>query len=380
MKNHRKKSFVSSVILLTLLTAAPALSAEPVSALLKKSRSLISNNKFDRAHTLLLKAKQQEPQNADIDLARARLYNWLQDYDKASNIINEMPLDKQNISESLALKGYIAYNQSQFKEAVSFFKSALAKAPNDVETTRALNRAKKALHAPKQKRWQINFGNQVSEFARQGRPNWSETSLRLTHFAADREWSLFSAVHTYNRNNNNDTMIHFGGSYRFTKDTAGYAWTAITPEADYRPEWSLAAGGQTVLDKSIMPVSALLDTKFELYTLTNSITFKPGLRIDPADGWGLSSHFITVMTKDGYPLYGWDARIDGIAFDTVRFFAGFANAPEYEEGSTVGTKTIFGGFGFDVNSDLGLQLSYARDDREQSYIRHVYYVGTSYRF
>lgn len=368
------------LIYLQTLAISPSLAADNTIDTMRQSLQLGAARKFEQAHRLLDKTIKQEPNNYDLQLAKARLLNWEQEQTKALKIINALPEKIKNSADALFLKGSIAYAQSNPTKAEDLLIRAQNLSPQDTDISTALVRVRRALKVPKAKKWQLDLGHETSEFTRRDRPNWQETSLRLTYFGDDKDWSLFSAVHGYTRFRNTDAMFYTGGHYKFSKRTSAYAWTAITPEPYFRPKWSLAIGTQSLISDLYVPIYASLDTKFELYTRTNSTTIKPGFRIEPVDGWAAGIKFVTVQTKDSHPLYGWETRLDGTAFDTVRFFTGLSNAPEYDDGSTVDTRSFFSGLGFDVNNDLSLRLSYTRDKREQSYIRHVYYVGSSYRF
>ena len=97
-------------------------------------------------------------------------------------------------------------------------------------------------------------------------------------------------------------------------------------------------------------------------------------------GWSIAARVIALDPEDSERLYGKDFRLDGTLTDTFRFYAGYADVPETVAAVTVDTQTWFGGVTLDMTPEATLRLGYARDDRENSYIRQVVSASVSYRF
>ena len=79
-------------------------------------------------------------------------------------------------------------------------------------------------------------------------------------------------------------------------------------------------------------------------------------------------------------MTGYDMRIDGKITDTLRAFAGFADAPETVAAVTIVTRSVFTGMAWDITPNTTLRTGYSRDDREDVYVRQGLNVTLSQRF
>ncbi|MDD3287385.1 MAG: YaiO family outer membrane beta-barrel protein [Alphaproteobacteria bacterium] len=380
MKN---RIFIACAVLCLILS--PPVFADDASDLLTKGVELATQQHFTEAIVILKQAQDKQPANADITLAIARTYSWQGAYDKADKILNSLPLSEQSSPDAMFLKANLAYYREDYDRAEKLFESILSETPDNAEAKDGLNKVKRAIKAASSGfSWQADIGHEISNFDRVHQPGWNHSFLQITHFTKNKEWAFHGAWHRYEQYRQRDANIEIGADHRFSKRASGYIWGAITPEANFKPEETLSIGGTIRLDdpSTNWPVAVLAtaDTKFDQYSSTNSLTLNPGLRLEPYDGWAISSRMISVTPKNTDTLYGWDCRFDGAPLDDLRFYAGLADAPETENNATVSTKTIFGGATVDMTSRTSFRLSYARDDRDNSYIRHIYNVSASFRF
>jgi YaiO family outer membrane protein len=153
--------------------------------------------------------------------------------------------------------------------------------------------------------------------------------------------------------------------------------------ADFRPEYFVAGGGAlkiTGMNDKFLPAWLTLDSRYDNYEDTRILTAKLGLRIEPLEGWSIAGRVIALDQEDAKRLYGKDFRVDGTITDTLRFYAGYADVPETVAAVTVDTQTLFGGITMDLTPETTLRIGYARDNRENSYIRQVINASISYRF
>jgi YaiO family outer membrane protein len=162
-----------------------------------------------------------------------------------------------------------------------------------------------------------------------------------------------------------------------------YASGTISINADFRPEYRVAGGGVLNIsgmnDKSL-PAWLTLDSRYDNYEDTRILTAKLGLGIEPIEGWSIAGRAIVLFQEDAKRLYGKDFRVDGSITDTLHVYAGYADVPETVAAVTVETQTWFGGVIVDLTPETALRIGYARDNRENSYIRQVINASISYRF
>jgi YaiO family outer membrane protein len=227
---------------------------------------------------------------------------------------------------------------------------------------------------------QIDTGLEVSGFSRVPRKSWNQEFLQLTHFFNDRQTAIHSKVTRYEQFSSTDEEYELGIDHRFMRSFYGHLYIAGSQDPVFRPEWRLDAGGGLLVDGLLAPLWFTVDARHDVYPGLNIETVNPGLRIEPLDNWSFSGRLITVSQPDASTIYGWDMRLDGQFEEGRRFYVGFADAPETVAAITVQTQTWFAGLALDLTPEHTLRLSYAHDDRENSYIRHVINVGLTCRF
>jgi len=105
----------------------------------------------------------------------------------------------------------------------------------------------------------------------------------------------------------------------------------------------------------------------------------PGLRIEAGD-WALSPNLVMVKQWGLPSIFGWNVRLDGPVIDGLRFYVGYADAPETEDAVTVYTASMYGGFSYDIDDARTVSIGYTHDDRQNSWIRHVANIAFTNRF
>lgn len=232
-------------------------------------------------------------------------------------------------------------------------------------------------------KWQADTGLQLSDFSRSAQPDWNQEFTQLTRFFNGRKTALHGKITRYDQFSNIDSEYEIGVDQVFAPRFNGYLYVAAAPDADFRPEWKAMGGGSVRLDNPAWqwwPVWMTLDGRYEDYNNTEATTLNPGLRIEPADRWAIAARAISIKQPDEKRVYGFDLRLDGKIAEDLRFYAGYADAPETVAGITVDTQTYFTGIAYDITPAHTLRLGYTHDDRENSYIRQVFDVSLSYSF
>ena len=106
----------------------------------------------------------------------------------------------------------------------------------------------------------------------------------------------------------------------------------------------------------------------------------PGLRTRLAERLTTDLRAIIVDQQDEERAYGWSLRFDAALGDRYSVYAGYATAPETIAGVTVDTDSLFLGAKLSLSPRYDLRFGYARDDREDTFVRHIAFTSVSYRF
>lgn len=311
--------------------------------------------KNDKALLSQQKVLEAEPNNMDAKVELARLYYWKKNYYMAEQLANEayqqMP-DYENLAE--------------LKESIE----QAQKAPFSGESS-------------KKHKWQIDAVYEHSRFKRQIQPNWRQYTMRLGYWVGDNTLVHFKPEN-YDRRNRDNQYYETGVLHFFNDDFNARFSLGYTSDPTFMPKWRTKIGADYRLTKGW---GYLGETWFDLrvqhdrYRNLETTLIKPSLHYYIIETLSLQATHINVLDEDKKHLKGWSTRLNWAIPDAeLRLFVGLADAPETENGATIDTKARFGGLSFDVTPTVTLRASYAREDRENSYIRHVYAGGVSFKF
>ena len=342
----RRARFIT--FLLLCAATCPVMAAD-VDELIRESRQLAQEKRYGEAHAKLERAQAMEPANDDVRLARAYLY----------------------------------YYEGAYDSAEEEFSGILTRHPGYADAQSGLESVRAAREGDGEFVWQADMGYEWSGFERSAQPDWNNQFLQLTRFFNGKSTAIHGRIERYDQFTNVDSYYQLGVSQRFTPRLTAYALAGFTPEANFRPRWRMKGGAElrlNELETAGMPLWLTLDAQHDEYRTTDVHNVTPGLRIEIADHWALSGKMIGVHEQGTKTVYGWTARLDGVIMPGLRFYTGYADAPETVAAVTVDTQTIFGGFAYDIDDARTLYLGYTHDDRERSYIRHAVNASVSLRF
>lgn len=268
--------------------------------------------------------------------------------------------------------------------AEASLRRTLALAPNYRDAQDALARLEQRRRAPEAApalpfhRWRLDLDGSYSALDR-GRQDWKEGSVRLS-YAIDEDTSVAGAVEVSRRFGRTDTYGEVRLDQRF-EGGGFYIGVGGTPDADFRPEWQISAGGSVRVRGGENPTSLTLDLRQARYAVGDIQTVSPGVEqyILAGRAW-LTGRLINVFDERGEHSLGWMARGDLMASDRLRLFAGIADAPDTSEGVVIETFSVFGGLAYDVNERTTLRLSLAHEDRETGSDRLQVGLGLGLRF
>jgi YaiO family outer membrane protein len=380
---------------LVLLSSSTLACAMPANEALDRSRTLSAEQKYEDALVLLENALTEHPGDGEIQFAIIRVLSWQGDYDAAEKRILALDEKFAGNADLLLLRANLAAYRGEQAQAIALYLEVLAKAPDYEDAKAGLARALKTQAAYTQNSeikepeaepvlaWQADSGFEFSEFSRVDQKGWNQEFLQLTRFLDDRKTAIHGKITRYNQFSSTDVEYEAGIDHAVSDSLSLYASGTLGMDADFRPKYWVTGGGAlkiTGTNEKIMPTWLTLDGRHDTYEDTRILTAKLGLRLEPVEGWSIAARVIALDPEDSARLYGKDFRLDGTLTDTLRFHVGYADVPETVAAVTVDTQTWFGGIAIDLAPEATLRIGYARDDRENSFIRQVVNASISYRF
>lgn len=228
-------------------------------------------------------------------------------------------------------------------------------------------------------RSQINLDGSYS--ALEGvQPDWREASLQLRRQVTENT-ALGGSIEAARRFGRTDVYGEARLDHRLSKATSFYLSAGGTPNADFRPEWQIGAGGSARLRSGPNPTAVTVDARQARYRAGSIQTVTPGIEQYLAGGraW-LTGRWINVFDETGNHSAGWLGRGDFMATDRLRLFAGTADAPDVSEGIVVDTFSLFGGASYDLDNRRTLRVSAAHEDRQTGSDRLQIGLGLGWRF
>ncbi len=375
---------------LVLLASATLAWAMPVNEAIDRSRTLSAGQKYEEALVLLQNALAEHPGDGEIQFAIIRVLSWQGNYDAAEKRILALDPKFAGNADLLLLRANLAAYRGDHANAIALYREVLARAPDYEDAKAGLERVLKAQAAYTQiskfkepeaepfLAWQVDSGFEFNEFSRVDQTGWNQEFLQLTRFFDERKTAIHGKFTRYDQFSSSDVEYELGIDHIVSDKLSLYASGTVGIDTDFRPDFWVAGGG--ALKLAGIPAWATLDARHDTYEDTSILTAKLGLRLEPVAGWSIAARVIALDPEDSGRLYGKDFRLDGTLTDTFRFHAGYADVPETVAAVTVDTQTWFGGITLELTPETTLRLGYARDNRENSYIRQVVSASVSYRF
>ncbi|MDT8450585.1 MAG: YaiO family outer membrane beta-barrel protein [Wenzhouxiangellaceae bacterium] len=375
-----------------------------------------AQDKWAAAEDTLERGLSIAPDYTDIRIALARLHYWQQAYAKAASIIAPALDAPEPRPEALALAGRIALAAGQPERARDLLAQAVQRRPKDADLHLALGDAQLAagdrkaarssyheasrlasdgetalqrLEGLRRRPWEVGGFTSYSDLSG-GRDSWVRGVL-----AASRELSqattLVANLAVEDRGFARDETLDVRVDHQLTDAFGGFVETTVSPAADFRADWEveggvrvrLRSGGQQTPGASWL----LADARHLEFDGKTVEIFQPALRQYLLDGrLSLEARYIGVWDSEGGYLDGVKGRADLILSERLHLFAGGALAPETERDvppadfRTVDTVSAFGGIRWILLPNLTLDVSFAHNDREDSYERRTLTAGLSVKF
>jgi YaiO family outer membrane protein len=229
-------------------------------------------------------------------------------------------------------------------------------------------------------RWQVNIDGSSSFLEGPQQPDWREGSVQL-RYQANPDTALGGTVEVSRRFGRTDVYGEARIDQRLAGGSSFYLLVGGAPNADFRPEWQIGAGGVLRVRGGDNPTSLTIDARQARYQAGDIQTLSPGVEQYFAGGkaW-VTARWINIFDENGTRRDGWLARGDAMATDRLRLFAGIADAPDVSEGVVLDTLSLFGGLAYDLDERRTLRLSLSHEDREQGADRLQIGLGLGWRF
>jgi len=381
---HMIKPFLAIAATLAVSLASPAIAAN-IEHVVQQSRAAAIDQDYATALEMLRTAQKEHPDNVRLIMTEAQVLSWQGNHAEAEQRLSSLDAKHDTNADVMLLRANLAYIRQDYAKAEELYTAILAAHPDYVDAQNGLERVQKAraYAATQDYQWQLDMGYEHSALSRSAQPDWNQQFLQLNRFFNDQKTIVHGRTARYNQFRNIDSEYELGITQRFHDGLIGYTAFTFSPDADFRPDYRISAGGRVrVVEDSqdTFPVWLTLDARHDTYESTRILNVNPGLRIEPKEGWALSGKIIAVDEEGVSPIYGYDIRTDNRIAEKWGIYAGYADAPESVAGVVVDTTTYYGGVAVDVTPFTTFRVAYARDDRENSFIRQVVNASISYRF
>ncbi|TPI16485.1 YaiO family outer membrane beta-barrel protein [Mesorhizobium sp. B4-1-3] len=367
-----------------------------------------SSQRLDEADHFFDWALAIKPGLLDASLGKARLAIWQGDAPRARALVDGVLATAPDNVEALSLDGKIALIEADYTRAGQSFQRVLALEPKNAEALVGIGDVRRAegddeaarqayhqalviepgtadieqrLAVPPPRKWRLDLGSEVSDLTN-GLGNWTDSSAGLAYRLSPRT-TLSGHTRLATRFGRTDAQIEGRIDQAFTPAFSAYALAAATPDADFLARYSIGAGAswQVVAPaKAFGPLSLNIDARYDNFADTSVTSIQPWIQGYVLDGrLGLSARWVHAQDEIGTRADGYVLRADLAVTPRFNVFAGYADAPEIDDGALVPTRTVFGGISFDVSDPLTLRASIAHEERP-TFDRNIFGLGLTARF
>lgn len=368
--------------------------AREAGAWLEQARERAAGGDHAGAHAAVDSALALDPGHYGARLQRARLLSWQGRHGAAESLLMELLLERPGDVEAGLALAYLRYYEGRLAESEARFEEVLRASPGDGDAAEGLARVRAALRAQAlpPRRWRVDAGLEYSAFSRVPQSAWHQQFVQVARLLEDDATTMHVRFENYRRFGLDDIAVEAGASHVFFPRLHGTVAAGWTFAPDFRPEWRVAADAEFLALPARVPggpAAWLLGAaRYDAYAETEVLGLHPGARLEQGAWAGTARLAQSVDLGGGRTSVGWSARLDGPVREQgrvpVRFFAGLADAPETVARGplvvTVTTTTVFGGLLLEFPRGWQLSAAYARDDREDSHIRHGYSFSVARRY
>ncbi|KSB89083.1 hypothetical protein AS593_04090 [Caulobacter vibrioides] len=253
----------------------------------------------------------------------------------------------------------------------------LATAPDDAEAKALDQQIAATLAMPGEPTWRLDVAYARSELT-QDLGHWSSTTLALSR-RIDPDTTLGGSIEHTERFGVSDTYGEVLAARRFGPRLDGFIAVGGAPDADYRPELSIRAGGSAGLRTTGAWRARLgLDAVWSRYAVGEVKSLQPYLTL-AAGPVSLTGRSINTEDERGKHQSGYTVNGEWSATERLRLRLGYADAPESADGNTVPVEAVSGGIAYDLTPRWTVQVVGAHEKRT-AYDRDEVGVTVTRRF
>lgn len=253
----------------------------------------------------------------------------------------------------------------------------LAAAPDDAEAKGLSQQIAATLAMPGEPTWRLDVA-----YARSGLTkdlgHWSSATIALSK-RIDPDTTLGGSIEHTERFGVSDTYAEALVARRFSSRLDGFVAVGGAPDADYRPELSIRAGGSVgLLSEGDRRVRLGLDAVWSRYAVGEVKSLQPYLTL-AAGPVSLTARSINTEDERGKHQSGYTLGGEWSATERLRLRLGYADAPESADGNTVPVEAVSGGIAYDLTPRWTVQVVGAHEKRT-AYDRDEVGVAVTHRF
>lgn len=225
--------------------------------------------------------------------------------------------------------------------------------------------------------WSLDIEGNLT--AVDGAQDWREGAVQLRRRLSPRA-SAGARIEVARRFGATDVYGEASAEGALGQRARGYLLVGGTPNADFRPQWQIGAGGSLRLSEGGSATVATLDLRHAEFASGKVDTVVPGIEQYFSGGraW-LTARMINVF-DDGDHQTGFLVRGDALVRDDLRVYAGYSDAPDTSEGFVIDTRSLFGGISYDLGPRTTLRASLSMDRPDTGFDRTQFGLGLGLRF
>ena len=296
---------------------------------------------YNKALQLLSKARSIDPSNLDVALAQGYVFYWNGDIEKARKIVRQVSKLDPDYPELATLRSNVA----------------------DTKTDKLTFQG-------------ATFGNSLSfiDFKNSDQQDtWNKTTAGL--IAGNEVITLTGGIeHEVRASDDTSFYLDTVHDYRGWNMRLG---ATLTPDADFREDWSLSAGIDVPLDATFQFVS---DLRFAQYGPKEVVTFRPGIETNLGKNTFLTARAILLDSDDANQKMGGSLRLDYRPENDNTYVFEVASYPDAEAGQVRQLRSITAGTSVPLTQDLRLYAFGSYESRDESYERGSVSISLLYRF
>ncbi|WP_374471839.1 YaiO family outer membrane beta-barrel protein [Phenylobacterium sp.] len=359
------------VLAAVLLAAAPLVAHAQPADDFARGRELRLAGRPAEAIPHLEAATRAAPADADAWLDLGLAYAGAQRYDDAERALAEARRLAPDYLDVQLAQARVAYWRGDVAEAERRVQPLLSAVEDNEARALAAQLAEARRAEPA--RWRLDLSLAGSELTA-GLADWRRGAVGVTR-RLDESRSVGVYV---------EHARQFGFEDTYAEATIagrrGYVSVGASPDADFRPEWQVRGGvfGTPRPIGAGWTAAVSVDASWAKYWSGEVRYVQPALTLVRGQSW-IYARWINSFDeredyRSGYSVYGSLA-----AAPKVRLFAGWADAPESNQGVTLDVEAVSGGVSFDVNEGTTVRLDVVHEMRA-AYDRTELAVGVTRRF